>query len=114
MSNKFAFHDRELSKVIGPPTNASLKVLKSQLCNNATIIPSRRGGGPHGHLRIIMDAVKYMVVSNNIPWVDPVHPGELPVHGTGVTAILHKQINHQYDADLAAYELYSKVSNVDN
>jgi hypothetical protein len=58
-----------------------------------------------------MDAVHCMTVSNNIPWIDPVHPGKLPVHGTGVTAILRKQINCQYDADLAAYELYSKVSN---
>jgi hypothetical protein len=39
------------------------------------------------------------------------HPGELPVHGISVMAILCKQINHQYDTDLAAYELYSKVSN---
>jgi hypothetical protein len=33
------------------------------------------------------------------------------VHGTGATAILCEQINRQYDTDLAAYELYSKVSN---
>jgi hypothetical protein len=33
------------------------------------------------------------------------------VHGTGVTAILHEQINCHYDIDLAAYKLYSKVSN---
>jgi hypothetical protein len=60
-----------------------------------------------------MDAVEYMTVSNNITWVDPVHPGEVPVHGTGVIAILREQINRQYDTDLAAYnyKLYSKVSN---
>jgi hypothetical protein len=52
-----------------------------------------------------------MTVSNNITWVNLVHPGELPVHGTSVTTILRKQINCQYDTDLAAYQLYSKVSN---
>jgi hypothetical protein len=111
MSNNFAFPHGELTKVIGLPTNTSLQVLKSQLCNDAASVPSRRGGGAHGHHGIVMDAVDYMIVSNNIPWVDPVHPGELTVHGTGATAILHKLINCQYDADLAAYELYSKVSN---
>jgi hypothetical protein len=111
MSNNFAFPHGELTKVIGLLTNASLQVLKSQLCNNAASVLSRRGGGSHGHLGIVMDAVKYMAVSNNIPWADPVRPGELPVHGTDSTAILREQSNRQYDADFAAYELYSKVSN---
>jgi hypothetical protein len=110
MSNNFAFPHRELTMIIGIPTNASLRVLKSQLCNNTANVPSRRGGGAHGHLGIVMNAVEYITVSNNIPWVDQIHPGELPVHGTGVMPILHEQINCQYDADLAAYELYSKVS----
>jgi hypothetical protein len=48
---------------------------------------------------------------DTIPWINPIHPGDLPVHVTGVTAVLHEQINHQYDEDLAAYELYIKVSN---
>jgi hypothetical protein len=111
MSNNFAFPHRELSKVIDIPTNVSLQVFKSQLCNNVASIPSRHSGGAHGHLGIVMDDVDYMAVSNSIPWVDLVHPGELPVHGTGVTAILREQIKCQYDADLAVYELYSKVSN---
>jgi hypothetical protein len=111
MSNNFAFPHGELTKVIGLPTNASLQVLNNQICNNAASVPSRRGGGAQGHLGIVMDAVDYMTVSNNIPWVDPVHPNELSVHGTAVTTILREQINRQYDADLAAYELYSKVSN---
>ena len=90
MSNNFACPHRELSKVIGLPTNSSLQVLTSQLCDNAASVPSRRGGGAHGHPGIVMDAVEYMTVSNNIPWVDPVHPGELPVHGTDVAAILRE------------------------
>jgi hypothetical protein len=67
MSNNFAFPHGELSKVIGLPTNASLQVLKSLLCDNAASVPSRRGGEAHGHLGIVMDAVNYMTVSNNIP-----------------------------------------------
>jgi len=110
MSNNFGFPHMELSRVIGLPTNASLQVLKSQLCNNAASVPSRPSCGAHGHLGLVMDAVEYMTVSNNIPWVDPAHPGELPVHGTEATAILREQSNRQYDADLAAYELYSKVA----
>jgi hypothetical protein len=111
MRNNFTFPHGELTKVIGLPTNASLQVLKSQLYDNAASIHSSHCGGAHGHLGLVMDAVNYMTVSNNIPWVDLVHPGELSVHGTGVTAILREQINRQYEADLAAYELYSKVSN---
>jgi hypothetical protein len=43
-----------------------------------------------------MDAVEYVTVSNNIPWINPIHPGDLPVHSTGVTAVLREQINRQY------------------
>jgi hypothetical protein len=93
MRNNVAFPHRELSNVIDPPANASLQVPMSQLCDNASSVPSRRGGRAHGHLRIVMDTVTFMTVSKNIPWVDPVHPGVLPLHGTGVTAILHRQIN---------------------
>ena len=111
MSDNFAFPHGELTKIVGTPTNATLQVLKSQLCDNAASVPSRRGGGAHGHLGIVMDAVEYMTVSNNIPWINPIHPGDLPVHSCGVTAVLREQINRQYDEDLAAFELYTKVSN---
>lgn len=58
-----------------------------------------------------MDAVEYVTVSNNIPWINPIQPGDLPVHSSGVTAVLREQIERQYDEDLAAFELYTKVSN---
>ena len=110
MSDNFAFPHGTLTTIIGPPTNASLQVLKSQLCDNAASVPSRRGGG-NGHLGLVMDTVEYLTVSDNVPWITPTHPGDLPVHGTGVTTVQREQINRQYDEDLAAYDLCIRVSN---
>ena len=107
----FAFPHGTLTLIIGSPTNASLQTLKSQLCDNAASVPSRRGGG-NGHLGLVMDTVEYLTVSDNVPWVTPLHPGDFPVHGaTGVTAVQREQINRQYDEDLAAYDLCVRMIN---
>ena len=110
MTDNFAFPHGNLTPIIGPPTNASLQLLKSQLCDNAASVPSRRGGG-NGHLALVMNTGEYLPVSDNGPWVTPTHPGDLPSHGTGVTAVQREQINRHYDEELAAFELCVRVSN---
>jgi hypothetical protein len=56
-----------------------------------------------------LDAV--VVLMDTWVLLHPVHPGDMPIHAQGLTSVLHKQINCQYDSDLAAYELYNRTSN---
>jgi len=101
----------KLTKIIGKPSNTSLQVLKRQLYDNAASVSSRRGGGAHGHLGMILDTPQYLAISNNIPWVTPTHPGDAPNLVLATTAVQREQITRLFDSDLVAFELYSRTSN---
>jgi hypothetical protein len=89
-SNFLGFPHGKLTKILGKPTNTSLQVLKRQLYDNAASIPSRRGGGAHGHLGIVLEANWYLAISGNIAWSTPKHPGDSPIFGAdkGVRQLL--------------------------
>ena len=106
-----SFPHGKLTKIIGKPTNTSLQVLKRQLYDNAASVSSRRGGGAHGHLGMILDTQQYLAISNNIPWVTPTHPGDAPNLVLATTAVQREQITRLFDSDLVAFELYSRTSN---
>ena len=105
------FPHGKLTKIIGKPTNTSLQVLKRQLYDNAASIPSRRGGGAHGHLGIVLAADRYLAISGNIAWIPPKHPGDSPNLALATTAVQRDQVTRQYDSDLLVFELYTRVSN---
>jgi hypothetical protein len=65
-------------KIIGKSSNTSLQVLKHQLYNNATSVPSRHGDGAHGHLGIVLNTNWYLAVSGNIHWITSKHQGNSP------------------------------------
>jgi hypothetical protein len=85
-----SFPQGKLTKIIGKPSNTSLQVLKRQLYNNTASIPSRRGGGAHGHLGIILDTNQNLAMSGNKPWVTPKHPDSSPNLMLATTAVQHK------------------------
>jgi hypothetical protein len=105
------FPQEKLTKIIGKPTNTSLQVLKRQIHNNAVSLPSRRGSGAHGHLNIVLNTAQYLVVSSNIPWVPPKHPGDSPNLAPTTTVIQREQVTCQFNSDLVAFELYNRTSN---
>jgi hypothetical protein len=53
------FPHSSLPKVTGEPTFEDLKVIWRLLDTNAMIVSSYKGGGPYGHLRIIMTNKEY-------------------------------------------------------
>jgi hypothetical protein len=81
------FPHRKRTKILGKPSNTSLQVLKRQLYKNAASIPSRRGGGAHGHLGMVLDADRYLAISGNIAWSTPKHPGNSPDLMLATTAV---------------------------
>jgi hypothetical protein len=117
MSNNFAFPHRDFTKVIGLPTNASLQVLKSQLCDNAASAITLPAFPP--------DVVVELMATLGLSWM-LLSTWQYPITSLGLTRSI--LVNYQcmepvprpfcvsrsiinFDTDLAAYELYSKVSN---
>jgi hypothetical protein len=55
-----------LQKVTGEPTFEDLKVFWRLLNTNVTIVASYEGGGPHGHLGIIMTIEEYFAIAVDV------------------------------------------------
>ena len=78
-SPTLTFPHAELTKIIGEPTNTSIKLLKKEIYANASAIPSTRGGGGHGHLGLVMPAASYLALAGQA-FDLPTQPGVAPAH----------------------------------
>jgi hypothetical protein len=91
-----AFLHDPLTVISGRPTNSSLQVLKRQIYANAGAINSTRGGAAHSHLALLLPDAKYLVLSNEIPFIPPVHPGPVPIIPANATATQRTEILRLY------------------
>jgi hypothetical protein len=97
-------------KIIGKSSNCPLQVFKPYNYDNAASVSSRCCGGTHSHLDIVLDTVRYIAMSNNIPRVAPKHPEDMPNHPPTTTAVQCKQSTCQFNSDLVAFEIYHRAS----
>ncbi|CAB9517330.1 hypothetical protein SEMRO_849_G210550.1 [Seminavis robusta] len=88
------------------PTYNSLKTIHQELNDNAMAINSTLGGGHYGHLRLVLPPIKYNDLPNTIPWVNPLHPGEAPVHGVAPTGPQITETNRVYAANETKFLIY--------
>lgn len=79
------FQHKVLTRIHGKPVYESLQTLTTELKANAGSVPSTLGGGQHGHLGLLLSAVRYAALPHTEPWVSPVNPGPFvpPAGGTG-------------------------------
>ena len=74
-----------LSRIIGRPTHAGVKLLHTQLIANACAVQSDRGDGRLGHLRIVVPGAEYQTLSHgNVVFPVPNKP-VAPTHGATAT-----------------------------
>lgn len=85
------------------PDFNDITLLKEQIYANATTSFSNRGG-PYGHLALCFSPAEYLQLPGAVAWVNPVHPGNAPVHLQGATAPQITEANRAY---LAAQDEYS-------
>ena len=76
-----AIANREVTKIIGQPTNQDLDLLEDKLLRIALSIYSKLGGGAHGHAGLLLSDVDYNILAPGTPFVIPANPGVYP---TGV------------------------------
>ncbi len=71
-------------KIHGQLMDHNITTLVKELVVIAASIPSRLGGGNHGHTGIIIKTTKYLAIAG-VAFTDPIHPGIYPT-GLATTA----------------------------
>ncbi len=91
------FQHKVLTRIHGKPVYESLQTLTTELKANAGSVPSTLGGGQHGHLGLLLSAVRYAALLHTAPWVSPVNPGPFvpPDAGTGPQIEAGKDVWHE-------------------
>lgn len=88
------------------PTVATLRLLKQELTANAVSVHSLRGNGLLGHYALVVDDATYNIATTNIPFIQPAHPGQQPVHPAGATNAQITEVNRQFASDKSEFTLY--------
>lgn len=73
-----AIAEREVTKILGQPTNQDLDLLEDELLRIASSIYSELGGGAHGHAGLLLSDVDYNTLAPGTPFVMPANPGIYP------------------------------------
>jgi len=73
------FKSFDFTKIEGQPTDESLNLLVRELTNAAASIPTRLGGGNHGHVGVVINEAEYITFSNGGATFNPAtNPGAYP------------------------------------
>ena len=73
------FEHKNLKRISGEPTFATLHQLLLELKANTVSVPSTLGGGGHVFIGIILSEPTYTTLAPMMPFVTPIHPGGLRV-----------------------------------
>jgi hypothetical protein len=98
-----------VTKIHGQPMDQDITTLKKELIAIAASIPTRLGGGNHGHAGLIVDATKYLTMAG-VPFITPPNPGNYPagLAANGVAGTrAHAEAEHK--EDVAQYEIFKGV-----
>ena len=88
------------------PTRDVIKKLQVELNANAQGIRSS-AGGPLGLLSLTMAPAQYLALNNNVAFVPPVNPGDIPIHLPGATTQFEiAETNRLYRVQTAIFEKY--------
>jgi hypothetical protein len=113
MGQRAETHDeirKELvTKIHGQPMDHDITTLVKEHVVIAASIPSRLGGGNHGHAGIIVETTKYLNMAG-VPFIDPIHPGIYPTGlATTAAAGTRAKAEAEHKESLAEYEIFKGV-----
>jgi hypothetical protein len=96
-SKSYPFPHPTLTKIDGKPNAASIKLLtKKEVYANAKSVHSVHGGELDGHLGLTMPVAAYVLCAG-INFVEPPHPGPLPIHVVNATSAQITAASRAYD-----------------
>ena len=98
-----------VTKILGQPMDQEITTLKNELIAIAASIPTRLGGGNHGHAGLIVDATKYLTMAG-VAFITPPNPGNYPA-GLAANALAGTQSRWEaeHKEDVAQYEIFKGV-----
>jgi hypothetical protein len=102
------FPHSSLPNVIGEPPFEDLKVIQRLLNTNSMRVSSYVGGGPHGHLGIIMTNEEYFAVAADI-FLVPNNPGASSEVVVGMTAAVNVELTLLHREATQVYHTYHNV-----
>lgn len=105
-ASDIVFPHTDLTPITGKPNNSSLKLLKTELYANAMAVDSNRGGGDHGHLRVVTSEELYAEMAGE-EFDAPTNPGLTPVAGTDPATTTEN--NRIFAAKGVEWKLYRNV-----
>ena len=98
-----------VTKIHGQPMDHDITTLVKEHVVIAASIPSRLGGGNHGHAGIIVETTKYLNMAG-VPFIDPIHPGIYPTGlATTAAAGTRAKAEAEHKESLAEYEIFKGV-----
>ena len=86
----------------GEPTYQTIKTMHDLLKSNAASVPTTLGGGAHGHLGLVLNAVLYTAVTG-VAFNTPPHPGAGPTITPNATQAQILAATRQYNLDMKQY-----------
>jgi hypothetical protein len=99
-----------VTKIFGQPKDADLTIIEKKLIPiPANILTTLRGGG-HGHVGIIVEPSKYLIMTGNTPFDPPENPGIYPARLT-LNAVARTQAQEEaiHKELVAQYEIFKGV-----
>ncbi len=98
-----------VTKIHGQLMDHDITTLVKELVVITASIPSRLGGGNHGHAGIIVETTKYLNMAE-VPFMDPIHPGIYPTGlATTAAARTRAKAEAKHKESLAEYEIFKGV-----
>ena len=90
-----------LTKISGRPVYSSLKVIKNELKANEGKVQCELGGGNNGHLGLVLSDNEYALVSPDVPYMRPAHPG--PVAPVGTSQLQNTNLRERYNEEIRLF-----------
>ena len=98
-----------VTKIHGQPTDQDITTLERELIAIAASIPTGLGGGNHGHAGLIVEAAKYLAMTQ-VEFTIPPNPGIYPAGlAANAAAGTRAQAEAEHKEEVAQYEILKGV-----
>ena len=98
-----------VTKIHGQPTDQDITTLEKELIVIAASIPTGLGGGNHGHAGLVVDAAKYLAMTQ-VEFTIPPNPGIYPAGlAANAAAGTRARAEAEHKEEVAQYEVLKGV-----
>ena len=119
MSNKFSSSDivaqfpivpADMPKIATATTRPSYtSIIKFQKAINSQALAIPINDSTLGHLALVISAIEYISVNNNVAFVEPVSPGANPVHANRATNYQIAETNRVFQVNAQTLQVYQNT-----